>query len=65
MVINPLNMLKRARKFRARVREEVGFILERHGSRAREAALEELNRPGLSPARAKVLEAAVRSLKTN
>lgn len=64
MALNPWQALRRWRKFRARVREEIGFIIERHGVQAREAVLRELSQQGLSPRRAKILKAAARALQT-
>jgi hypothetical protein len=64
MPLNPFDALRRWRRFRARVREEVGFIIERHGPQALDATLQELNKPDLSPRRAKILKAAAKTLKT-
>lgn len=63
MAVGFLSPVRAWLKFRAQVKEEIGFLIERYGARAPEAALEELKRPGLALRRARVLQAAARQLQ--
>ncbi len=51
-------------RFRAEVREEINFLIERHGADAQKAALDALNKPDINPRRRRVMEAASRLLKS-
>ncbi len=63
MALYPFDRLQNWLKFRSRVREEVGFLIERHGANAAQAALDEVRTSTLSPRRVKLLRAAAQRLK--
>ena len=63
MAVGPVGRIKDWFKFRETVREEIGFLIERHGQHAAKAALEELKTGRVSSRRAKVLQAAARQLQ--
>jgi hypothetical protein len=63
MALPSLKSLQAWLRFRAAVREEIGYLIERHGVCAAEAGAMEANRPGLHPRRVKILKEAVRRLK--
>ena len=59
---NPLELLRRRARRQAEMKEEVSFLQERYGEKAREGALAELSRPNLPSGRRAVLQAALKRL---
>ncbi len=62
MAIYPVRLLRRWRAFDAEVREEVNYLIERHGANASTHVREQLARRDLSEEQRRRLQAAAREL---
>ena len=63
MTLNPLRYLRRRRRLRHAVEEEVFFLRRAHGAAAYEAALSKLGRPDLTDWGRQIVKGAARELK--
>ena len=64
MDLNPVRYLRRRRRLRQAVEEEMFFLRRTYGDRAYEAAIEKLERPDLTHWGRDIVKSAARQLKS-
>ena len=63
MILNPIRLIRRRRRFKQAVEDEVRFLRRAHGDQAHAAAVARINRPGLTEWGRRVSRAAAEQLR--